>query len=141
MPGPRTNKHQHAMPGFQVSDHDAAGQRLEFIAAMLPVVKTEHRGPHPSEHLAGEDLFQHAAEQRPLHPRGRGIGHHVPMVVGRIRRETLQASGPAIKAAFRCGPILLYTMAGKLRRAADEHRPLGGKNGGQFDEFSSVHGS
>ena len=131
---PAHQQHQHAMPGFQVPDHDAAGQRLELVAAVLPIVETEHRGPDAGEHLAGEDLFQHAADERPLHAHGRGIR------LGRIGRKAFQVSGPAVEAAFRGGPILLHAMAGKLRRAADEHGPLGGEDGGQFDKFSSVHG-
>ena len=131
---PADQQNQHAMPGFHVADHDAAGQRFELARAAVPVVEAEQGGPDAGEHLARQDFFQNAAKERPFDAGGgcvrvRGIG-----------RKAFEVSGPAVEAALGRGPILLHALAGELCLAADEYGPLGGEDGGQFDKFSRMHG-
>lgn len=131
---PANQQNQHAMPGFHVADHDAASQRLEVARAAMPVVEAKQGGPDASEHLARQNFFKHAAEERPFDAGGGGVR------VRGIGCKAFEVSRPAVEAAFGCGPILLHALAGELRFTADEHGPLGGEDGGQFNKFSRVHG-
>ena len=70
------HQRQHAMPGLHVADQHAPCHRLRLVGAATPIVGTEHGRPHPREHFAGENLFQHAANLGPL----------VPVAAGRRRR-------------------------------------------------------
>ena len=95
------------MPRFEVSDEHAAGDRFRFEGAAAPVAGAEHGRPHAREHFAQEDLFQDAADERPLPATGLLAGR------GQIDAEGLQTAGPAVQAAFRFAPVLLQAAAGE----------------------------
>ena len=68
--------------------------RLGLVGATPPIVGTEHGRPHPREHFAGENLFQHAAH---LGPRVRSAGAGLRDPPGCERRTSSAATpnGPA----------------------------------------------
>ena len=53
------------MPSLDVADQHAACHGLRVVGATAPIVGTEHGRPHPREHFARENLFQHAANLGP----------------------------------------------------------------------------
>ena len=71
-PRPADQEHQHAVAGLQMSDQDATGHDLGVLAAVAAVAQARQGRPHPREHLAGENLFQHATDMGPLGPAGDG---------------------------------------------------------------------
>ena len=116
-----------------MTEHDAACDWLRVGRAAMSIARAEHGCPYTREHLAGQNLFQDAAD----------IGPRLAAVLGNVCialvGEGLELVSPAIQSAFRFGPILLDAAVGNRLRAADQDWPVNGNDGSQFDQIADVH--